>query len=126
MQTVYNDKGQRPVIAMALFIVLIFVTAMSVRSAWAAPRALPQECKPITEVALVARAAAEEEIPAEQAARILSKVFMNEGARNAWLTRLILDAAYRTSLSAMDFARLLGFTCVRKDGDLDSILGEGV
>lgn len=118
---------QRHLLGLAIFIALMFTAAAGVRSAWAAPRAINvEECQNITHVAIVARAAAEANIPAEQTGQLLAKVFATPGPRSAELVRLILGAAYRSKDGARQFATILGMTCAATGGDLDSVLGQGV
>lgn len=117
--------------ASGLFVAVAMVAfatlALAPQAVHAAPRvANDQECASAAEVALVARAAAELELTAPTAAALLAKVFVSPDRRTDELTRLIQAAAYRSNMSAADFASILAVTCMLQDGNVDSILGEGV
>lgn len=122
---IQRAKGHLIVNVVAMIVML--ATSCMVRSAWAAPRAVNmEECKNISQVALVARAAAESQIPAEQTSKLLASVFTTTGPRTVELIRLIQQAAYRSTDPALEFATGLGYTCASNGGDMDEILKEGI
>ena len=93
----------------------------------AAPKADPRECPGYTDVALVARALAMDDIDAERTARIMERIYNTLGnARVQQIVHSIVTAAQRDrSATAGEFARRLGEACVRGGGDMDAVLGTG-
>lgn len=93
----------------------------------AAPKADPRECPGYTDVALVARALAMDDIDAPRSARILARIYDTQGdARVEDIVRAIVAAAQRDkSAAAGEFARRLARACVYGAGDMDAVLGTG-
>lgn len=95
-------------------------------TALGAPRAeSPQECTVAADMAVVARSLAEEQVQRPKAGAIMSRIY-DTGAseRGKELMQQILDAAYiKKDSSNRNFAEELLVTCLRNEGDMDSVLG---
>jgi hypothetical protein len=81
-----------------------------------------QGCASLGEVALLARALAEEQIDKPRAQSILARVYdiPDEYARK--LARLVLESAYSDSSPAGEFATKLEMVCLVSRGDIESLL----
>ena len=91
----------------------------------AEPAQTGQDCANLAEVALLARALAEEKIEKPRAQSILARIYdiPDEQARS--LARLVLESAYRDSSPADEFASKFEVVCRASRGDVESLLKAG-
>lgn len=96
-----------------------------------APQALPapkaenaMECAMAGDMAVTARAMAEEKIEREVALRVMDRIYDAGSERGVALMRAIVNTAYALKdTSAENFAGELTRHCVRSGGDMDGVLG---
>jgi hypothetical protein len=106
-------------IAIALLLLLAWVSA-----AFAAPRAEnEQECTVAADMAVVARALAEEKLEAPKAKLIMRRIYEVSPQRGEELLQTILEAAYREREPAGEFATKLFTACMVSGGNMDTVLG---
>lgn len=93
--------------------------------ALAAPRAEnAQECTIAADMAVVARALAEERVAQPAAEQIMRRIYnVSPSPRGQELMRNILDTAYREQQSASAFANKLYLACMVTGGNMDEVLG---
>lgn len=105
-------------------IVVMLVAAWST-VALAAPRAEnAQECTIAADMAVVARALAEESVAQPAAEQIMRRIYnVSPSPRGQELMRTILDTAYREKQSASAFANKLYLACMVSGGNMDEVLG---
>lgn len=110
----------KPICA-ALLVALMATPPLAV----AAPKAKSSyECALAADMALVARALAEDKIDRDKASSIMARIYTAESERGRDLVKAIIGAAFHPSApSAAQFSELLGQTCMRANGDMDSVLG---
>lgn len=103
--------------------VLLVIAWSSV--AFAAPRAEnAQECTIAADMAVVARALAEERVEQPAAEQIMRRIYnVSPSVRGQELMRTILDTAYREQQSASAFANKLYLACMVTGGNMDQVLG---
>lgn len=91
--------------------------------AWSATRDSGPDCSAFSEVALLARALAEEKIDKLRAQAILKRVYNlpDEPARK--LARQVLESAYRNTSTPAEFAVDFETVCIVKRGDTGSLPG---
>ena len=105
--------------------VMLFIVAPNIA---AAPKATDeQECFTWGSFAGVAAAAARAGIERGKAETMLSQVYETPTEDGRAIARLILIAVYGLpkDVEAIQFAETLAETCMRNEGDMDSILGTG-
>lgn len=109
---------------LAVTIVVILVAAWS-SIALAAPRAEnAQECTIAADMAVVARALAEERVEQPMAEQIMRRIYnVSPSPRGQELMRTILETAYRDKQSASAFANKLYLACMVTGGNMDEVLG---
>lgn len=113
----------RRLIGFVLVLVAVAFTVVYVTKAYAAPRVQSgEECQLLADMALVARALAEDKMPRDQADRIMARIYKVTEHGVAFMN-LITAAAYRDEGGAGDFASRFLQTCVNARGNVDSILG---
>ena len=106
-------------IAIAFLLLLAWGSA-----AFAAPRAEnEQECTVAADMAVVARALAEEKLAAAKAKLIMRRIYEVSPQRGEELLQTILEAAYRERESASAFASKLFTACMVSGGNMDGVLG---
>ena len=105
--------------------ILVLLTAAWSAVALAAPRAEnAQECTIAADMAVVARALAEERVEQPTAEQIMRRIYnVSPSPRGQELMRNILDTAYREQQSASSFANKLYLTCMGTGGNMDEVLG---
>lgn len=107
-------------------VLLALALSLGISAAIAAPKAQnARECQLYAELALVAAAAAKHGVERERLEAMLLEIY-GFSEQELQVARAIVDVVYRTpdvAGSPQAFARLLGDTCVRTRGDMDSILG---
>jgi lipopolysaccharide export LptBFGC system permease protein LptF len=106
---------------------LAFATLAFTTGAVAAPRAESAlECGIAADMAVVAHSLAREQIQRGKAATIMARIYdISDSDRGRELMRDILDAAYVSKgASAQKFAEDLFATCMKSDGDMDTVLGK--
>ncbi len=92
--------------------------------AFAAPRAEnEQECTVAADMAIVARALAEEKLAAPKAKLIMRRIYDISPQRGEELLQTILEAAYRQRGPANEFASKLFTACMVTGGNMDGVLG---
>ena len=92
--------------------------------AFAAPRAEnEQECTVAADMAVVARALAEEKLEAPKAELIMRRIYNLSPSRGEELLQTIIEAAYRKVEPAGEFASKLYAACMVTGGNMDAILG---
>lgn len=93
--------------------------------AFAAPRAEnAQECTIAADMAVVARALAEEKVAQPSAESIMRRIYkVTPSPRGEELLRTILDTAYCERTPAGAFASKLYTTCMVTGGNMDEVLG---
>jgi hypothetical protein len=110
----------------SLFVIL--AAALAAGSAYASPKAeSAAECGIAADMAVVARALAQEQVQRPQAFAIMTRIYdVSESDRGKELMKDILEAAYRTPVSteSQSFAEELFTACIKSDGDMDTILGK--
>jgi hypothetical protein len=112
-----------PIEWLVVLVVLVLLCA-GVKHAFGAPHAKnAQECAVLGDMALVARAIAEEHFDPSNAEAILRRIYPIEHERQQELMRAILAAVYRSQAPANEYGVLLYNTCLRKQGDMDELLG---
>lgn len=125
-RVIYRQPAQYRV-PLKWLIGLVLFTALVAGGSWyayAAPRAEnASECAGAADMALVSRALAAEHLDPSNAEEILRRIYVNDTEVQVAMLLAVLRAAYRTELVAKDFSTLLYQTCMRKQGDMDSILG---
>jgi len=116
----YANTAKRLGVAIAVLLVIAWSTA-----AFAAPRAEnAQECTIAADMAVVARALAEERVEQPAAEQIMQRIYnVSPSARGQELMRTILDTAYRERQSASAFANKLYLACMVTGGNMDEVLG---
>ena len=106
-------------ISIALVLLLAWGSVAS-----AAPRAEnEQECTVAADMAVVARALAEEKLEVPKAELIMRRIYNISPLRGEELLQTILEAAYRKVEPAGEFASKLFAACMVTGGDMDAILG---
>jgi hypothetical protein len=107
-------------IAIALLLLLAWGSAV-----FAAPRAEnEQECTIAADMAVVARALAEERLEPPRAELIMRRIYdVAPSARGQELLQTIIEAAYREREAAGEFASKLFVACMATGGNMDEILG---
>lgn len=105
--------------------ILVLLAAAWSAVALAAPRAEnAQECTIAADMAVVARALAEERVEQPAAEQIMRRIYnVTPSPRGQELMRTILDSAYRDQQSASAFASKLYLTCMGTGGNMDEVLG---
>ena len=112
---------------------LIALVAACAVSAHAAPRAESAvECGIAADMAVVAHSLAREDVLRPKANLIMARIYdVAESERGREMMKEILDAAYAQSTAAaggsasgQKFAEELFATCMKTNGDLDSVLGK--
>ena len=110
---------------------LLLVTlagALAFGSACASPKAeSAAECGIAADMAVVARALAQEQVQRPQAGAIMARIYdVSDSDRGKELMKDILEAAYRTPVSteSQNFAEELFTACIKSGGDMDTILGK--
>ena len=78
--------------------------------ATASPRS--QTCANLSEVALVAKAMAEENVDKERALAILRRIYSIPDEHSRSFARLVVDSAYTDSSPANEFARKFEVVCI--------------
>ena len=108
-----------------LGISIVLVLLLAVGSvAFAAPRAEnEQECPVAADMAVVARALAEEKLAAPKAELIMRRIYNISPLRGEELLQTIIEAAYRKVEPAGEFASKLYAACMVTGGNMDAILG---
>jgi hypothetical protein len=110
---------------LAIAIVVLLAAAWT-SVALAAPRAEnAQECTIAADMAVVARALAEERVEQPTAALIMKRIYnVSPSPRGQELMSTILDTAYREKQSsASAFANKLYLACIVTGGNMDEVLG---
>jgi len=104
---------------------LALLTAAWTALALAAPRAEnAQECTIAADMAVVARALAEERVEQSAAEQIMRRIYnVSPSPRGQELMRTILDTAYHEQQSASAFANKLYLACMVSGGNMDEVLG---
>jgi hypothetical protein len=95
-------------------------------AAGAAPRAeSAQECAIAADMAIVARSLAEEQVQQPKAGAIMERIYdVAESDRGKALMKDIIDAAYKNDAPAgQKFAEDLFATCMKAEGNMDTVLG---
>jgi hypothetical protein len=107
----------------AVGVVIAVGLLLGAQGAWSAPRDSGPDCSAFSEVALLARALAEERIDKPRAQAILKRVYNlpDEPARK--LARQVLESAYRDSSTPADFAVNFETVCIVKRGETSSLPG---
>lgn len=107
-------------ITIAILLVLAWTSAVL-----AAPRAQnEQECTVAADMAVVARALAEEGVEPPKADSIMRRIYdVSPATRGEALLQTILEAAYRERESAGTFASKLYAACMVTGGNMDGVLG---
>lgn len=107
-----------------LVVGMLFLLILGVYDARGAPTVQDeQECAELADMALVARALAEEKIEQPRARSVLSRIYVMPDERAQLLARLLIDSAYRDSLPPGQFATRFQVACVVNRGNVDSLLG---
>lgn len=104
----------------------VLAGALAVGSAYASPKAeSAAECGIAADMAVVARALAQERIERPQAGAIMARIYdVSESTRGRELMRDILDAAYRKdNRNSQKFAEELFAACMKSGGNMDTVLG---
>lgn len=109
---------------LAVGIAILLVLAWAA-VALAAPRAQnAQECTIAADMAVVARALAEENVESRKAEMIMRRIYeVSPSTRGEELMQAILEAAYRERESAGKFATRLFSLCMVSGGNMDWVLG---
>ncbi len=94
----------------------------TVQASPAEPPQYRQDCSSLAEVALLARALAEEKIDKPRAGSILARMYEIPDERARRLARLVLESAYRDDSPADQFASKLEVMCRVTRGNMDSLL----
>ena len=105
-------------------ILLLFVIAWG-STAFAAPRAENErECTIAADMAVVARALAEERLERPKAELIMRRIYdVSPTARGQEMLKTILQAAYQHREPAGKFASKLFSVCMQTGGNMDEVLG---
>ena len=107
---------------------VVLAGALAAGSAFASPKAeSAAECGIAADMAVVARALAQEQVQRAQAGAIMARIYdVSESDRGQELMKDILEAAYRTPVSTdnQNFAEELFAACIKSGGDMDTILGK--
>ena len=109
---------------LGIAIVLLFALAWG-SAAISAPRAENErECTVAADMAVVARALAEERLEPPKAELIMRRIYdVSPSARGQQLLQTILQAAYRQREPAGKFASKLFTVCMATGGNMDEVLG---
>jgi hypothetical protein len=108
---------------------LVLLGVLVTTGALAAPRAENAlECGIAADMAVVAHSLAQEQVQLPQAGAIMAHIYdVSESARGKQLMQDIIDAAYGSrrdaGASAQKFAEDLFATCMKSDGNMDTVLG---
>ena len=94
-------------------------------AAFGAPRATNErECTIAADMAVVARALAEEKLEPPKAELIMRRIYdVSPSAKGQQLLQTILSAAYRQREPAGKFASKLFTVCMQTGGNMDEVLG---
>ena len=91
----------------------------------AAPRAAnAAECQILADVAVTARALAVSGVPEAQAHVAAAHMWDTRSDRAADLIRLIVATAYRSRESVSEYGYRVGLTCIKEQGDMDTVQGK--
>ena len=82
-----------------------------------------QDCTSLGEVALVARALAEEKVDKPRAHSILRRIYEIPDEQARRLARVVVESAYKDSSPAGEFALKFETVCRVNQGDVASLLG---
>jgi hypothetical protein len=82
-----------------------------------------QDCASLGEVALVARALAEEKVDKPRAHSILRRIYEIPDEQARRLARVVVESAYKDTSSAGEFALKFEAVCRTNQGDVASLLG---
>jgi len=113
--------------------IALLAAAFCITGAQAAPRAESAvECGIAADMAVVAHSLAREDVQRPKANQIMARIYdVSESERGKEIMKEILDAAYAQSTAAaggsasgQKFAEDLFATCMKTNGDLDSVLGK--
>jgi hypothetical protein len=99
---------------------------LGVPPAIAAPKAeSAMECGVAADMAIVARSLAEEQVQQPKAGAIMERIYdVAESDRGKALMKDIIDAAYKNDAPAgQQFAADLFATCMKAEGNMDTVLG---
>ncbi|MGH8764211.1 MAG: hypothetical protein ACRET8_00685 [Burkholderiales bacterium] len=111
---------------LVLLVAVLFVVA----PASAAPKAThPEDCRQFMNLALYSAALIKNKVPRRTIEASLREVFIFLNDDAVLIGKLIFDQAYREIARGTRpavFASRLGTACMRNDGDMDSVLGEGI
>jgi hypothetical protein len=83
------------------------------------------ECGIAADMAIVARSLAEEQVQQPKAVSIMQRIYdVGESERGKALMQDILDAAYKDGApEGQKFAQELFATCMKAEGNMDTLLG---
>ena len=114
-------------IPIVLLIVALIVTTCA-RDAWPAPRVRSEaQCQLFGDMALVARALAEEEAADKLAHGVLYRVYdLGERPERVEMAGLLMAQARRSKLSAGDYAGAFVAICLIGDGKVDAFFNGGL
>jgi hypothetical protein len=107
-------------------VAVVVLGLLSASAALGAPRAeSPQECSVAADMALVAHSLAQEQVQRPKAGAVMSRIYdVGPSGRGKLLMQQILDVAYiKKDSSSKNFAEELLVTCLRNEGDMNSVLG---
>ena len=114
-------------IPLMLIIVALIVTTCA-RDAWPAPRVQSNaHCRLFGDIALVARALAEEEAADKLAHGVLYRVYdLGERPERVEMAGLLMAQARKTKLSAGDYAGAFTAICLVGGGNVDAFFNGGL
>ncbi len=99
-------------LALLVAIMLLALCALSVSSPARAMQAMQySECELAADVALVARALAEEQLPKETAGKVLLRIYSTTSERGRSALSAILDQAFATREDPPHFSDRIGVAC---------------
>lgn len=106
-------------------ILAVAVLAGAAVAAYAAPKAPDaRACELVADMAVTARALAEEKVDRAAADRVMNHVYAVHTALGAALMKAITDTAFMSpGPSPVEYSAVLFDSCMRNQGDMDGVLG---
>jgi hypothetical protein len=96
---------------------LCFAAALFIAGASQAAVPSGQKCANLSEVALLARALAEEKVDKSQAHAIVRRMYSVGDAQSRSFARLVIESAYSATASAGEFAQKFEVVCIASSGE---------
>ena len=122
-----RDNCEELLATAALLALAIFMLANAFPVLAAPQMRSEEECNLFADMALVARALAEQKIPEQQSLAVLASVYDSANhPKRVEMALLLNAAASKSKTPAADFARAFNMVCVMGRGNIDGFFGGAV